>query len=86
MLNPSMKLNYTYSGKAFMHTVSNINKIQDKITLQKIILNEFEKFAFEGKTKDDCITSCYWILTAMTIVSPDAASGCPELVQSNSFN
>jgi len=55
------------------------------LKLQNIILKEFYKFAFDGKTKDDSITSCYWILTGLTTVSINAAQGCPELVQSNVF-
>ena len=85
MLTPQMKLNYTKNGKAFPWSISQINKITNKLALQNILLDEFHKFAFEGKTKEDCITSCYWILTGLTIVSPDAASGCPELVQSVAF-
>ena len=86
MLNNEMKLNYTNNGKAFLYNVHQVNRIDDKLRIQNIILNEFEKFAFEGKTKDDCVTSCYWILTGLTIVSLDAASGCPELVLSNMLN
>ena len=86
MLNNQMKLNYTTTGKAFLYSVQQLNRLDDKLKIQNIILNEFEKFAFEGKTKDDCITSCYWILTGLTIVSLDAASGCPELVLSNVLN
>ena len=85
MLTNNMKLNYTKTGKAFSESVSTINRINDKIKLQDILLKEFEKFAFEGRTREDSTTSCYWILTGLTMVSVDAAEGCPELVQSSSF-
>ena len=86
MLSSSMKKLYTKDGKAFIKTVSSINKVDNKTKLQNILLEEFEKFAFEGKTKEDCVTSCYWILTGLTMVSVDAAEGMSELVQSQIIN
>lgn len=83
MLTNENKLNYTKNGKAFLHNIFVINNIVEKIYLQNLLLDEFEKFAFQGKTNEDCITSCYWILTGLTMVSDDAAEGCPELVQSH---
>ena len=86
MLTDNMKLNYTKTGRAFCHSIFDINRINSKIKLQEILLDEFEKFAFQGKTDEDCTTSCYWILTGLTIVSLNAAEGYPELVQSISYN
>jgi len=85
MLTTESKQNYTKTGKAFQNKAS-INKVINIELLQNLLLVEFERFAFEGKTKEDCITSCYWILMGLTIVSPNAAIGCPELVQSGSIN
>ena len=82
MLTPEQKKKYTKSGTAFTYSVSKVNKLEDKYLLQNIILNEYEKFAFEGETPDDCITSCYWILMGLSIVSENAAEGMPELVHS----
>lgn len=86
MLSKNMQKKYVKDGKAFTHSVSQINKINNILKLQNILLKEFHKFAFEGQTKDDCITSTYWILTGLTLVSPEAAEGLPYLVQSNAFN
>ena len=80
-----MQLIYTKSGSAFKYSVSAINKLSSKLKLQDILLEEFKKFAYEGKTKEDCITSCYWILSGLTLVSQGAAEGYPHLVQSVSF-
>ena len=86
MLTNVQKLKYTKTGVAFNYKISKINKINNKNKLQTLLLNEFAKFAFEGKTKDDCITACYWILTGLTMVSSNAAEGMPELVQSQQIN
>jgi hypothetical protein len=86
MLSTNMQKKYVKDGKAFQHSISSINKISDILKLQNILLKEFYKFAFEGQTKEDCITSTYWILTGLTLVSPEAAEGLPYLVQSNAFN
>ena len=82
-LTKEMKKKYTKTGSAFNHNILKIKLMKDKLNLQNIILDEFEHLVFEGSTKDDCITSSYWILTALTSVSKDAAEGCSELVQSN---
>lgn len=84
-LTPLMKCKYTNNGKAFTYSTFHIKKIDNKLKLQNILLKEFKKFAFEGHTQDDCITSCYWILIGLTTVSKDAADGCPELVQSHNI-
>ena len=86
MLTLEQKKKYTKTGTAFTEHVSKINKLQDKYILQNLILNEYEKFAYEGKTTDDCVTACYWILMGLSIVSDSAAEGMPELVQSQIVN
>ena len=78
-----MRKNYVFKGKAFSWPYAYIKSIVDKYLLQKILLYEFAKFAYQGKTKEDCITASYWILMGLTMVSPEAALGCPALVQSN---
>lgn len=86
MLSKNAQKKYVKDGKAFQYSISSINKINNILKLQKILLNEFHKFAFDGETREDCITSTYWILTGLTLVSPEAAAGLPYLVQSNAFN
>ena len=82
-LTLSLKKNYVKNGRAFIWPYQYIRLITDKIKIQHILLNEFYKFVYEGKTREDCITASYWILMGLTMVSPEAASGCPALVQSN---
>ena len=86
MLTIEQKKKYTKSGKAFLTPISKINSITNICQIQEILLSEYDKFAFEGKTPDDCITSCYWILMGLSIVSNDAAEGMPELVHSQVIN
>jgi hypothetical protein len=86
MLTPDQKKKYTKNGTAFLQSVAKMNKLQDKYILQNVILNEYEKFAYEGTTDDDCTTSCYWILMGLSIVSENAAEGMPELVHSQVIN
>ena len=82
-LTLQMRKKYVFKGKAFSWPYTYIKSIVDKKLLQKILLYEFAKFAYQGKTKEDCITASYWILMGLTMVSPEAALGCPALVQSN---
>ena len=55
---------------------------QQSFEIPKDLRLETLKLINEGKTKEDVVTSCYWILTALTMVSPNAAEGLPDLVQS----
>ena len=81
MLNPSQKLNYITNGNAFLIQKSYIKKMLNIERLQTILLNEFNKFLTQGITDEDKTTAAYWILTGLTIVSPDAAYAMPNLVQ-----
>ena len=82
-LTPLLKKTFVTNGIAFNWPIMYIKQITDKIKIQNILLTEFEKFVYQGKTKSDCITASYWILMGLVSVSPSAASGCPALVQSN---
>ena len=82
MLSKEQKLNYTHNGKAFSMSKSFIKKINSKLKLQQILLEEFDRFLVEGKTQEDKVTSSYWILTGLTIVSTSVAEAMPNLVQS----
>ena len=81
MLNPSQKLNYITNGNAFLIQKGYIKKMLNIERLQTILLNEFNKFLTQGITDEDKTTAAYWILTGLTIVSPDAAYAMPNLVQ-----
>lgn len=82
MLSNQQKLNYTNNGRAFTISKSFIKKINCKLKVQNILLDEFNRFLIQGKTQEDKVTSSYWILTGLTIVSPSAAEAMPNIVQS----
>ena len=82
MITLENKKNFTLDGKAFTIPKSQIKNINNKLQIQKILLNEFNRFLSEGKTNQDKITSCYWVLTGLTMVSSDAAEAMPHLYQS----
>ena len=84
-LTEEMKKKYTKNGKAFLYNIIQIKKLNNKLKLQNLILNDLERLVFEGEGRDNCITACYWILIALTMVSKNAAEGCSELVQSNNI-
>lgn len=67
-------------GTLFKHTGYSILKIVDKLQMQLCILDVVQRLATEGTTKDNCITASYWFLTALVMVSPEAALGYPHLV------
>ena len=81
-LTPILKKQFVNNGIAFNWPRLFIKKIIDKIKIQNILLKEFEKFVYQGKTKSDCVTASYWILMGLASVSLSAAAGCPALVQS----
>ena len=78
-----LKKKFVTNGIAFNWPIFYIKKITNKVKIQTILLQEFEKFVYQGATKSDCVTASYWILMGLTAVSPAAAAGCPSLVQSN---
>lgn len=70
-------------GKAFDCNRSYINRMNNKTRLQKILLDEFERFVTEGETEDDKRLGVNLILTALVEVSIPAARALPHLVQFN---
>lgn len=84
-LNNLMRLTYVKTGKIFNLKIYNVNAISNKLELQNLLLKEFNRMIHQGITDTHCITSCYWILTCLTMVSHSAAMGYPHLVQSHAF-
>jgi hypothetical protein len=70
-----------HNGIAFNIPIYQINKTKHKINLQKIILDEYEKFATHGLTKDDRKLGVMLMLTGLVEISSDAGNALPHLVQ-----
>lgn len=73
-LSESRKAELVKDTKMFVHDSSTLNFIKSKTALREICISVFEKFATEGKTKDDCKVGIMLMLTAFVEVSPNAAS------------
>jgi len=80
-LTLDMKKNIVKDGIAFNIPVHVIKKIKHKINLQKIILNEYERFINEGLSRDDKKLGVMLLLTGLVEVSDEAAFSMPHLVQ-----
>lgn len=72
--DPFRNLSMTY-----MHTEGNIYNIK------KVVLNFLEKFINSGSDKDSQSLGAYYILGALTLVNPGAATSLPWLFQSVSY-
>jgi len=81
-LSNADKFKYTKNGKLFEIPVENIYKINSKIKLGNILLDEFDKLISEGKTDADKTTGALWILSSLTIVNKSARDALPWLFQS----
>ena len=82
-LTPEMKNKIIPGGKAFQTPVWYVEKLNNKLELQNVILNEFDSFVSLGETKDDKILGAMWMLTALVSVSSDAANAMPQYIQLN---
>jgi hypothetical protein len=76
------KFKYIENGKLFQIPVENIYKLNNKIKLGNILLDEFDKLVSEGKTEADRTTGALWILSSLTIVNKSARDALPWLFQS----
>lgn len=65
----------------FKLSVHKIYNMFDKKKLRYIILDEIDKLVSSGETEADRNLGALWVLTALTIVSPDCASTLPWLIQ-----
>ena len=82
-LTPNMKKKIIPDGKAFKTPIWYVEKLNNKLEIQNIILNEFDSFVSLGETKDDKILGAMWMLTSLVSVSPDAANAMPQYIQLN---
>jgi hypothetical protein len=57
------------------------NNAKNKRRVQRIILDEFNRFITEGKTRDDRKLGCMLMLTSLVEISPSAANAMPQYVQ-----
>ena len=76
------KKKYVKNGMLFSDKVQVINKVNSKIRLANILLDNFEKLITEGETNEFCTTGALWILSGLTIVSKNAREALPWLYQS----
>ena len=76
------KKRYVKNGILFADKVQVINKVNSKIKLGNILLDNFEKLVTEGENSEFCTTGSLWILSGLTIVSKNARDALPWLYQS----
>tara|TARA_Y100000590_G_scaffold307485_1_gene347159 strand:+ start:539 stop:1855 length:1317 start_codon:yes stop_codon:yes gene_type:complete len=69
------------NGNIFRLSVYSMYNIYDIYKVRYIILKEMDKLVSLGVTEADRNLGALWILTALTIVSPECASALPWLVQ-----
>tara|TARA_B100000575_G_C23137730_1_gene661347 strand:- start:1660 stop:2676 length:1017 start_codon:yes stop_codon:yes gene_type:complete len=81
-LSPQEKCKYVTDGKLFIYNNNYIQKINSKLKLANIILDNFKRLVTEGQTVEDRTTGSLWILSGLTIVSNDARNALPWLFQS----
>ncbi len=81
-LSINNKKKYVKNGTLFTDKVQVINKINSKIKLANILLDNFEKLVTEGENSEFCTTGALWILSGLTIVSKNAREALPWLYQS----
>jgi hypothetical protein len=80
-LTPEIKRKHIRNNDAFRYKPYKINALTDKLKIQNIILDEFNKFITEGETEEDCRTGALWMLTALVKVSPAQSEVMGWLVQ-----
>ena len=82
-LSESEKKKIIPDGKAFQIRVSDVYKIPDtnKRKIQDIVLNEISRFISLGTSQSDRYTGSLYMLTALTLVSINAATALPWLYQ-----
>jgi hypothetical protein len=66
--------------KTNMYYVYTLKEHKEKY-LKNLILTEIDKLVSSGITNEDKSTGCYYVLTAFTEISPQAAAELPWLVQ-----
>lgn len=80
-LNQTQKYNIIKDETLFSVTVNNFYKIKNINNLRNIILTEIEKLVFSADLDSDKTLACYYVLTALCEISPEARDSFPWLYQ-----
>jgi len=80
-LTTEVRKKHIPNNNAFLLKPWQICKITNKLQIQHIILDEFNKFITEGDTLEERKTGAMWMLTALIEVCPPAAEAMPWLIQ-----
>lgn len=70
----SKKKDLVKDGKAFPIHPNDVKFVESKTKMMELCITEFDRFATEGKTKDDCKLGTMLMLTAFVEVCPKAAA------------
>lgn len=76
-----MKKKIVNNGVAFNISINKINKINDKFQLQKIILNEYDKFITYNSSRENKKLGVMLLLMGLVEINPNAANSLPHLIQ-----
>ena len=79
-LTQQIRKKFIPNNDAFLLKPYKIFKMTNKIEIQNLILDEFNKFITEGETIEECKTGAMWMLKALVEVSQDAANSMVWLV------
>ncbi len=81
-LTPMQRVNYVNNGKLFNENLVAIYRINDKLKLSNMILNEYDRLLNEGISDSHKTTASLWILSGLTLVSNSARIAMPWLYES----
>jgi hypothetical protein len=80
-LTPEIKRKHIPNNDVFRYKYYQINAMTNRLKIQNIILDEFNKFVTEGDSDEECRTGALWMLTALVKVSPAQSQVMGWLVQ-----
>ena len=80
-LTSAMKNRIVPNNNIFKKSVNDIYHIHDINKIRYFLLEEIDTLVSSGLTEADKNLGALWVLTALTIVSPDCASALPWLIQ-----
>ena len=80
-LTPTIKSRIVPANNIFKKSVNDIYHIHDINKIRYFLLEEIDKLVSSGLTDEDKNLGALWVLTTLTMVSPDCASALPWLIQ-----
>ena len=80
-LTPTMKSRIVPNNNIFKKSVNDIYHIHDINKIRYFLLEEIDKLVSSGLTEADKNLGALWVLTTLTMVSPDCAIALPWLIQ-----